>query len=122
MNEVIDIISIFTVGFIIQFLIIIILNLLKKAKIFKNLKYIAISSYVVVIINLTLWPPVMGQPTINWSEISYNLVPFDSIIGSLNHSYSMIGIRNVCGNFILLLPLAMLVEFKNWKGSVKNSV
>lgn len=115
LNQVVDVISIFFMLIIVQFPILLISNLLKKEKLFANMNYIAISAYVVVIIRLTLWPPIIGQSAITWSEISYNLLPFDSILGSLNHSYYMIGIRNVLGNIVLLMPIAILYNFKSWK-------
>jgi len=73
----------------------------KSRRLYRNMRCITITAYIVVIINLTLWPPIIGQP-ISWSEISFNIVPFDSILASLNHSYSLVGIRNVFGNIILL--------------------
>lgn len=57
-----------------------------------------------------------------WSRIPYNLIPFDSIVGSLNHFYSMVGIRNVLGNFILLLPLALLLRLGGLKSAVLHGL
>ncbi|WP_337100043.1 VanZ family protein [Paenibacillus sp. YIM B09110] len=88
-----------------------------KNRLLTHIRFIAITAYVVVIINLTMWPPITGQTPVGWSDIAYNFKPFDSILGSLNHPYFLVGVRNVFGNFVILLPLALLIHSK---GSMRN--
>jgi glycopeptide antibiotics resistance protein len=56
-------------------------------------------------------------------ERSHNLIPFKSIIESLNHFYYMVPIRNLGGNILLFVPFgfALLIRFswmKLWKGTI----
>lgn len=112
MNQFTDMLSIFITFFFIQLPFLIVLNLLKKNRLLENIRFIAITAYVAVIIHLTFWPLVQGQPPVGLSDITYNIKPFDSILGSLNHSYYLVGVRNVLGNFVLILPLALLFKLK----------
>jgi glycopeptide antibiotics resistance protein len=54
-------------------------------------------------------------------ERSHNVIPFKSIVDSLNHFYYMVPIRNLGGNILLFVPFgfALLLRFyrmKFWKG------
>lgn len=111
-----EMLEIFIFVFIIQIPILISINYLRKNRLLSNVRVIGVIAYIAVIINLTLWPPLLIHPSISWSQISINLIPFKSIVGSLNHFYYMVGIRNVLGNFVLLLPLAVLLKLKGTKG------
>lgn len=56
-------------------------------------------------------------------ERSYNVIPFKSIVDSLNHFYYMVPIRNLGGNILLFVPFgfALLLRFpkmKIWKGTM----
>jgi glycopeptide antibiotics resistance protein len=56
-------------------------------------------------------------------ERSHNVIPFKSIVDSLNHFYYMVPIRNVGGNILLFVPfgLALLLRFSKmeiWKGTI----
>lgn len=111
--QVTGIITNFLTVFIVQLLFLILFNVIRKNKLFANIRFIAIIAYTVVVIQLTLWPPAVGTPPVRWSDIPYNLIPFNSIKGSLNHFYYMVGIRNILGNIVLLLPLAFLIRLKH---------
>jgi glycopeptide antibiotics resistance protein len=117
MRQSIELLSIFTTVFVFQIPVLIVINALMKNRLLTHIRFIAITAYVVVIIHLTMWPPITGQPPLGWSEITYNFKPFASIFGSLNHSYYLVGVRNVFGNFVLLLPLALFIHSK---GSMRN--
>jgi glycopeptide antibiotics resistance protein len=52
---------------------------------------------------------------------SYNVIPFKSIMGSLNHFYYMVPLRNIGGNILLFVPLGFALAFRFyrmniWKG------
>jgi glycopeptide antibiotics resistance protein len=56
-------------------------------------------------------------------ERSHNVIPFKSIVDSLNHFYYMVPIRNLGGNILLFIPFgfALLLRFskmKIWKGTM----
>ncbi|MDQ0060062.1 VanZ family protein [Paenibacillus harenae] len=112
MRQVTEIFEIFIIFFFLQIPFLIAFNLFKKNKLLTNIRFIAITAYVVVIVQLTLWPTVAGQFPIGWSEVTYNFKPFHSILGSLNHPYYLVGVRNVLGNFVLILPLALFIKLK----------
>lgn len=42
---------------------------------------------------------------------SYNLIPFNSIFGSLQHFYFMVPLRNIGGNILLFVPLGLSLAF-----------
>jgi glycopeptide antibiotics resistance protein len=48
---------------------------------------------------------------------SHNVIPFKSIVDSLNHFYYMVPIRNIGGNILLFVPFgfALLLRFSNMK-------
>lgn len=112
MHQIQEISFVFFAGCVIQIPLLIIYNLIMKQNVFKHIRVIAIIAYILVIINLTLWPPISPRVPIAWSDISYNLQPFETIRQSMNHFYYMVGVRNILGNFALLLPLAMLLRVR----------
>lgn len=113
-SQVKELLYIFAVAFVIQLFFLGLFNVITRRKLLQNVRKILITSYFVIIINLTLWPPVMNLPAVSWSGIPYNLEPFNSIVGSLNHSYYMVPLRNIIGNIVLLLPLAFFLKIKGW--------
>ncbi|WP_171978885.1 VanZ family protein [Fictibacillus arsenicus] len=63
------------------------------------------------------------QHVVTGLERSHNVIPFKSIVDSLNHFYYMVPIRNLGGNILLFLPFgfALLLRFskmKIWKGTM----
>ncbi|SDX06359.1 VanZ family protein [Paenibacillus sp. CF384] len=94
--------------------ILIIINLLfKKRLIFHVISVLALI-YGGAVISVTFFPMPIDQRLIadmktSGVVLSYNLIPFKSISGSLNHFYYMVGIRNVLGNLLLLLPFGALL-------------
>jgi len=109
-HQVQEILGWFILGFIVLFPILIIFNILRKRPLFSRIRYIVITSYILVIMQLTLLPLVPNQPPLEWSEISYNLHPFETIVRSVQHDYFVVGIRNIVGNIVLLLPLGLLLK------------
>jgi len=101
---------IFIVLFVLQLILLIGINLITKRKLLRNVRIIMASSYIVIIMNLTIWPIVGNQPPVSWSEIPYNLVPFNSMLEALDHFYYAVPLRNIIGNIILLLPLAFILR------------
>ncbi|MDQ6421763.1 VanZ family protein [Paenibacillus sp. LHD-117] len=114
MNQVSEMVSTFCLFFLIQLPVLIVYNLIRNRNVLKHIRIIIAIAYVMVIAELTLWSwsPVTGQTPIRWSDISYNFIPFNSILGSWNHSYYLVGIRNIVGNIFLLLPLAIILKTK----------
>ncbi|MCU6713005.1 VanZ family protein [Paenibacillus sp. J5C_2022] len=118
MHQIIDMLYSFTIAFLILLPLLLIYNAVRRRGLFRNLSIIGVVSYALVIIELVFLPLAYQQESYNWSELAYNFVPFDSIIGAWNHSYYMVGLRNIAGNFVLLLPLALLVRVSGWKKAV----
>jgi glycopeptide antibiotics resistance protein len=70
--------------------------------------------YFAALISVTLFPVYIDQRPIesmriNGNILLINLIPFKSIIGSLTHSYYMVGIRNVLGNILLFVPFGIIL-------------
>lgn len=120
--EIKKVLFIFIFVFIVQLPILMFINYIRRERLLKNTSMIGVIAYSTVIVNLTLWPPVMNQTPLSWSQISYNLVPFKSIIESINHFYYMVGVRNVLGNFVLLLPLAFLLKLRSKKSIILHGL
>lgn len=94
--------------------ILIIFNLLFKKRFIFHVVSILALIYGGAVISVTFFPMPIDQQLIadmktNGVVLSYNLIPFKSISGSLNHFYYMVGIRNVLGNLLLLLPFGILL-------------
>lgn len=62
------------------------------------------------IICLTLFPIRYGIP--GHYSLSYNLVPFRSIVGLSSNSYYIVPLRNILGNILLFAPLGFIVSLK----------
>lgn len=93
--------------------ILIIFNLLFKKRFIFHVVSILALIYGGAVISVTFFPMPIDHRLIadmktNGVALSYNLIPFKSISGSLNHFY-YIGIRNVLGNLLLLLPFGILL-------------
>lgn len=110
--EVKEIIFIFFVLFIAQFIFLVVFNHFFKRPLLRNVRWISVSSCVAVIISLTLVPWVGSNAPLRWSEVPYNLIPFESIIGFLNHFYDVVPLRNLVGNIILLMPLGFFLKIR----------
>lgn len=118
MEQVKEIIIIFAITFMIQLPILIAINYFRRKHLLHKVNFIGVIAYCFVIIYLTMWPPVDNQPPVSWSQLSFNLIPFASIVKAYNHFYYMVGIRNIVGNFILLLPLAFLLNVRRFKSAL----
>ncbi|MDQ8736404.1 VanZ family protein [Paenibacillus sp. LHD-38] len=100
--------------------ILIIFNLLYKKRIFFHVISVLALVYGAAVISVTFFPMPIDPGLIadiktNGVVLSYNLIPFKSISGSLNHFYYMVGIRNVLGNLLLLLPFGILLRIMKVK-------
>lgn len=115
MYQVRELLFIFTAIFIVQLIPLVIFNFFTKRSLLKNIRWILVAAYVAVIISLTILPTMRIPATVSWSEVPYNLKPFASILGSLDHFYYMVPLRNILGNIILLLPLAVFLKVRGWK-------
>jgi len=92
----------------------IILNLLFKRNLYIHVISLISLMYFAVLISVTLFPIyVDSRPVedmrVNGSILLVNLVPFKGILSSLNHSYYMVGVRNVLGNFLLFIPFGIFL-------------
>jgi glycopeptide antibiotics resistance protein len=94
--------------------ILIVVNIFRK----KSFVYHVISVIAVVyfagVISVTLFPIPIDSGRIEANReagihIAYNIIPFHSIVQSYSHSYHMVGIRNILGNLLLLLPFGFLM-------------
>ncbi|WP_228550205.1 VanZ family protein [Salinibacillus xinjiangensis] len=69
---------------------------------------------IVFIYGMTIFPFPFYTYHHDFSEgyRSMNLVPFKSIIGSLNHFYYMVPLRNIVGNILLFAPLGLALPLR----------
>ncbi len=111
MAQVQEILVVFLIPLIFLLPLLVIINLYLKKPVFSIIKVSLFISYCFVVVSLTLWPPISGLPAVSWSNIPYNLKPLDSIMGSLSHSYYLVGLRNVLGNLVLIMPLGFLLNY-----------
>jgi len=70
--------------------------------------------YLVALVGVTIFPIPIGIPRYN-DYFHVNFIPFKSILGSLNHSWYMVPLRNIGGNLVLLAPFGFLLPLV-WKG------
>jgi len=94
--------------------IIIIFNLLTKRKISFHLSSLICLFYFAGLISVTLFPIYIDPRPIERMRMEgymllINLIPFKSILGSLTHSYYMVGVRNVLGNILLFFPFGIIL-------------
>ncbi|MBY6037704.1 VanZ family protein [Fictibacillus nanhaiensis] len=62
---------------------------------------------------LTVFPFPFFNPYAGFEMVvKHNVVPLDSIRGSLNHFYYMVPLRNIGGNIILFIPLGFALLFR----------
>lgn len=109
-----EIIIIFIVLFIVQSIFLVGFNYFFKRPLLRHVRWIMVSSYTAVIISLTLMPMMGNMMPLSWSQVPYNLIPFESILGSLKHFYYIVPLRNIVGNIILLMPLGFLLQIRGW--------
>jgi len=94
--------------------ILIILNILSRRKITFHVFSLTCLIYFAALISVTLFPvyidlrPIESM-RINGNVLLINLIPFKSIVGSLTHSYYMVGVRNVLGNLLLFIPFGIIL-------------
>ncbi|CAM3146254.1 hypothetical protein PASE110613_17825 [Paenibacillus sediminis] len=105
------------------FPIVLLINLLRKKTITEHLVIIITTIYLFGLIAVTIFPvPIDSKIMVEYKKqgfgASINFVPFRSIMGSLNHSYFMVGLRNVLGNLLLLLPFGILIGYKRLNKSM----
>jgi glycopeptide antibiotics resistance protein len=108
-----EILVVFLIPLILLLPLLVIINMYLKKPVTSIIKVSLFISYCFVVVSLTLWPPISELPAVSWSDIPYNIKPLDSIIGSLSHSYYVVGLRNVLGNIVLIMPLAFLLNYRH---------
>lgn len=83
--------------------------LIKRKDLNKGIRgvfWIGLFFYTMIVIYFTLVP--MTFPDGVKVSISYNLVPLNSIIGSIKNSYYRVWVNNILGNILLFMPLGFL--------------
>lgn len=69
--------------------------------------------YLVALVGVTIFPIPVGVP--HYGDYFHaNFIPFRSILGSFNHFWYMVPLRNIGGNLILLAPFGFLLPLV-WK-------
>jgi glycopeptide antibiotics resistance protein len=77
--------------------------------------------YILALIKVTLFPIYINVSFITGQSI--NLVPFKSILGTLNNSWYMVPLKNIGGNCILLAPLGFFLPLlMKRNGSLRRTV
>lgn len=94
--------------------ILIITHVIRKRTIAYQMFSSLVLVYTFAVLSVTLFPIAIDKRLIfelsaSHTHLSINLIPFKSIIGSYTHFYYVIGLRNILGNILLLLPLGFLL-------------
>lgn len=102
----------------------------KRIDVFRELVKFSFALYIMALIGVTLFPIRLdfGEQSITNNGTALNLIPFRSIVNDVSeigHGHFSVGfqiqllLRNVGGNFILLIPIGFLLPIL-W-GKIKSS-
>jgi glycopeptide antibiotics resistance protein len=107
--------------------IVVILNAIKRKSLLHIVLTLLFMTYIAGIIAVTMFPIPTDNRLIELyrDEIftpKYNFIPFHSIMNVLNHEHFIVGLKNIGGNILLLLPLGIIAGIKTFSSRISISI